>query len=49
VAVIKPDADDRPSSSTLLPDPNAMIEEGDVLLVDGPDEAIEEMARSAAD
>ena len=30
--------------STLLPDPEEVIEEGDVLLVDGPDEAIERMA-----
>jgi trk system potassium uptake protein TrkA len=47
VAVIKPEAEGRPSSSTLLPDPNAVIEEGDVLLVDGPDDAIEDLARSA--
>jgi trk system potassium uptake protein TrkA len=45
VAVIKPESDERPSASTLLPDPNAVIEEGDVLLVDGPDDAIEELAR----
>jgi len=44
VAVIKKESDDRPSPSTLLPDPEAVIEEGDVLLVDGPDEAIEELA-----
>jgi trk system potassium uptake protein TrkA len=49
VAVIKPEGEDRPSSSTLLPDPNAVIEKGDVLLVDGPDDAIEELARGAGE
>jgi trk system potassium uptake protein TrkA len=49
VAVIKPEGEDRASSSTLLPDPNAVIEKGDVLLVDGPDEAIEGLARVAGD
>lgn len=47
VAVIKPEGDDRPVSTTLLPDPDAVIEEGDVLLVDGPDDAIETLARGA--
>ena len=47
VAVIKPESEERASSSSLLPDPNAIIEEGDVLLVDGPDDAIEELARGA--
>jgi trk system potassium uptake protein TrkA len=44
VAVIKPEGADRASPTTLLPDPDAVIEEGDVLLVDGPDEAIARFA-----
>ncbi|MFH1502914.1 MAG: TrkA family potassium uptake protein [Candidatus Eisenbacteria bacterium] len=44
VAVIKPENEERESPVTLLPDPEAMIEEGDVLLVDGPDDAIETLA-----
>jgi len=49
VAVIKPEGEDRPNPSTVLPDPNAVIEEGDVLLVDGPDEAIEQLARGTGE
>jgi len=44
IAVIKHDADATGVPSTLLPDPDEIIEEGDILLVDGPDEAIERMA-----
>jgi trk system potassium uptake protein TrkA len=44
VAVIKSEPESAESASTILPDPNEVIEEGDVLLVDGPDEAIERMA-----
>ena len=44
VAVIKSGADATGVPSTLLPDPDEIIEEGDILLVDGPDEAIERMA-----
>jgi trk system potassium uptake protein TrkA len=49
VAVIKPEGEERATSSTLLPDPNAVIEEGDVLLVDGPDDAIEDLARGVGE
>jgi trk system potassium uptake protein TrkA len=44
VAVIKPETESRSAPSTLLPDPEAVIEEGDVLLVDGADEDIERFA-----
>jgi trk system potassium uptake protein TrkA len=44
VAVIKADPEAAEDSAALLPDPQEVIEEGDVLLVDGPDEAIERMA-----
>jgi trk system potassium uptake protein TrkA len=44
VAVIKPEQDERPVPATMLPDPEAVLEEHDVLLVDGPDEAIERLA-----
>jgi trk system potassium uptake protein TrkA len=44
VAVIKSDAEGHGSPTAPLPDPDETIEEGDVLLVDGPDEAIERMA-----
>ncbi len=44
VAVIKPECEERACPATLLPDPEGVIEEGDVLLVDGPDEAIERLA-----
>ncbi|MBN2565553.1 MAG: TrkA family potassium uptake protein [Candidatus Eisenbacteria bacterium] len=44
VAVIKADPEEAEGSATLLPDPNEVIEKGDVLLVDGPDEAIERLA-----
>lgn len=44
VAVIKPEGADRAAPETLLPDPEAVLDEGDVLLVDGPDEAIERLA-----
>lgn len=44
VAVIKSECDAPETPTTLLPDPDEVIEEGDVLLVDGPDEAIERLA-----
>ncbi len=44
VAVIKPEGEERACPATVLPDPDAVLEEGDVLLVDGPDEAIEKFA-----
>ncbi len=44
VAVIKSDADSEGGAATMLPDPEEVIEEGDVLVVDGPDEAIERLA-----
>jgi trk system potassium uptake protein TrkA len=44
VAVIKGDGEGQGTPSSPLPDPDEVIEEGDVLLVDGPDEAIERMA-----
>ena len=44
IAVIKPERDGKTAAGTLLPDPDAVLEEGDVLLVDGPDEAIERLA-----
>jgi trk system potassium uptake protein TrkA len=48
VAVIKPESDEREAAQTLLPDPDAVIDEGDVLLVDGSDEAIETLASGDA-
>ncbi len=48
VAVIKPENEEREVAQTLLPDPDAMIDEGDVLLVDGTDEAIEMLASGDA-
>lgn len=48
VAVIKPERDEKAGPGTLLPDPDAVLEEGDVLLVDGPDEAIERLASTEA-
>ena len=47
VAVIKPEGDARDHPTTLLPDPEEVLEEGDVLLVDGPDEAIAHLASSS--
>jgi trk system potassium uptake protein TrkA len=44
VAVIKPEGRESDTATTRLPDPQEVIEEGDVLLVDGPDEAIEMLA-----
>jgi trk system potassium uptake protein TrkA len=44
VAVIKSDGEGQGTPSSPLPDPDEVIEEGDVLLVDGPDDAIERMA-----
>lgn len=44
VAIIKPETEDREAPQTLLPEPEGVIDEGDVLLVDGPDEAIETLA-----
>jgi trk system potassium uptake protein TrkA len=47
VAVIKSDADLKEETPAApLPDPNETIEEGDILLVDGPDEAIERLTSS---
>jgi trk system potassium uptake protein TrkA len=43
IAVIKAGEVAAPPSTT-LPDPKAILEQGDVLLVDGPDEAIERFA-----
>jgi trk system potassium uptake protein TrkA len=36
VAVIKSGADGQGGAATMLPDPEEVIEEGDVLVVDGP-------------
>ncbi len=47
VAVIKPECEDRPRAATQMPGPEDTLEEGDVLLVDGPDEAIERLAELA--
>jgi len=44
VAVIKPEGREGDTATTKLPDPEEVIEEGDVLLVDGPDDAIEALA-----
>jgi len=44
VAVIKSDQEAPEGAAALLPDPTDVIKEGDVLLVDGPDEAIERLA-----
>lgn len=49
VAVIKPESEERGAPETLLPDPEAVLEEGDVLLVDGPDEAIEKLASAGTE
>ena len=49
VAVIKKGADAQSGPATILPDPDEVIEEGDVLLVDGPDEAIERLASGDSD
>jgi len=49
VAVIKSETEEQEAASTLLPDPNEVIEEGDVLLVDGPDDAIERLASGEAE
>lgn len=48
VAVIKPETEEREAPQTLLPDPDAVIDKGDVLLVDGTDEAIETLASGEA-
>lgn len=44
VAVIKANRGSAGGPATVLPDPDEVIERGDVLLVDGPDEAIERLA-----
>ena len=44
VAVLKADKEKPDTPATVLPDPDEVIENGDVLLVDGPDEAIERLA-----
>jgi trk system potassium uptake protein TrkA len=49
VAVIKSEGEGQGAPSAPLPDPNEVLEEGDVLLVDGPDEAIERMASGEND
>jgi len=49
VAVIKPEGKAREHPTTLLPDPEELVEEGDVLLVDGPDEAISRLAAQDED
>lgn len=48
IAVIKVGEVTAPPSTT-LPDPKAVLEEGDVLLVDGPDDAIERFASGRDD
>ncbi len=48
VAVIKPENEQRDAPQTVLPDPEAVIDEGDVLLVDGTDDAIETLASGDA-
>jgi len=47
IAVIK--AGEVAGSSTVLPDPKAILEQGDVLLVDGPDDAIERFAAGSSE
>jgi trk system potassium uptake protein TrkA len=49
VAVIKALSEGREVPETLLPDPEAIIEQGDILLVDGPDDAIERLASDGKD
>ncbi len=49
VAVIKAPSEGRETPETLLPDPDAIIEQGDILLVDGPDDAIERLASEEKD
>lgn len=44
VAVMKAGSEEPGTPTTLLPDPDEVIGKGDVLLVDGPDEAIERLA-----
>lgn len=44
VAVIKPEPPEGEYKMTVLPDPNEIIEKGDTLLVDGPDQSIEQLA-----
>ncbi len=43
VAVIKMGTEGHDTPTTVLPDPDEVIEKGDILLVDGPDEAIEKL------
>jgi trk system potassium uptake protein TrkA len=47
IAVIK--VGETAGSSTTLPDPTAVLEQGDVLIVDGPDDAIERFAAARRD
>lgn len=49
VAVITSEGVDSGDPETLLLDPEAVINEGDVLLVNGPDEAIERLAADDSD
>jgi len=49
VAVITSEGVDSDDPETLLLDPEAVIHEGDVLLVNGPDEAIERLAADDSD
>ena len=49
VAVIKPDSAESENRETFLLDPEAVINEGDVLLVNGHDDAIERLAADDSD
>jgi len=49
VAVIKPLTEGRETPESEIPDPDAIIEQGDVLLVEGDDEAIERLASEDKD
>jgi trk system potassium uptake protein TrkA len=49
VAVVRTDPADRAVAATRMPDPDEVLGEGDVLVVDGPDEAIERLASGEAE
>ena len=49
VAMIKAVSEGRQTPETLIPDPEAIIDQGDVLLVEGDDEAIERLASEDKD
>jgi len=49
VAVIKPLSEGQETPASEIPDPEAIIEQGDVLLVEGDDEAIERLASEDKD